>query len=297
MIGVLARLLDKVSATHLVARACALTAALACTVPLRAHAQSLAPPPSPAAFSVEFRFEHKRYMFSHEEPGAVAHVAGGAAGDSLPLVVFLHGMNPERDVHLWMGGGPGNLRDHVDAWVKKGEVAPLVIAAPTHTRYALAANVMWPDFDLDAFVDATEAALAGRAHVDRDRIVLVGHSGAGCNAQGGLLSAEVLGSATERGKGPAARSRLLAVVAIDTCLDEDVMPGFQELAKSTRLYFYWQPAWARPVDDLTRICDARASTCVVEEITGLRGNPHNTVLPVALERALSQLLPLPRSRG
>jgi predicted dienelactone hydrolase len=255
--------------------------ALLSTLSLRAHAQG-----SASFASVEFRYEHKRYMFSREEPGAVAHVAGGAPGETLPLVIFLHGMNPDRDVHLWMGGGPGNLRDHVDAWVRKGEIAPLVLAAPSHTRYALAGNVMWPDFDLDAFVDATEAALNGRAHVDRDRVVLVGHSGAGCNAQGGIFSRDVMRSS---------RARLQAVVAIDTCVDDDVLPAFQELARNTRLYFYWQPAWARPVDDLTRICDAPAATCSVEEIPGLHGNPHNTVLPVALERALSQLLPQARS--
>jgi hypothetical protein len=280
MVGV-DSLLDFLSKKQSVVRAMVFTAALLSTLSLRAHAQG-----SASFTSVEFRYEHKRYMFSREDPGAIAHIAGGGAGETLPVVVFLHGMNPDRDVHLWMGGGPGNLRDHVDSWVRKGEVAPLVLAAPSHTRYALAGNVMWPEFDLDAFVDATEAALGGKAHLDRDRVVLVGHSGAGCNAQGGILSREVM-------NGP--RTRPQAVVAIDTCLDDDVMPAFQELAKSTRLYFYWQPAWARPVDDLTRICDARAATCTVEEVPGLHGNPHNTVLPVALERALSQLLPPQRS--
>ncbi len=259
-------------------------AVTALVAPLRAHAR----PPAASAtrfFSTEFEFEHRRYMFSREAPGSIAHVAGGQPGESLPLVVFLHGMNADRDVHLWMGGGPGNLREHVDSWVRAGDVTPLILAAPTHTRYALAANLMWPDFDLSEFITATETALGGRAHVDTSRVIVVGHSGAGCNPRGGIFSPEVI-------KHP---DRVSAVVAIDSCVDEDVTPTFQALARGTRVLYFWQPAWSRPVDDLAKICDAPGASCSVQEISGLHGNPHNTVLPVALGRALVELLPARRS--
>jgi poly(3-hydroxybutyrate) depolymerase len=262
---------------------------LGLVVPMRAHAQGSGASGSASArfSSVEFEFEHRRYMFSREGPGSIAHVAGGQPGEMLPLVVFLHGMNADRDVHLWMGGGPGNLREHVDSWVRSGDVAPLILAAPTHTRYALAANLMWPDFDLGEFVAATETALAGRAHVDPARIYLVGHSGAGCNPHGGIFSPEVR-------KHP---GRVAAVVAIDSCVDDDVLPGFQALsAHGTRFMYFWQPAWSRPVDDLARICDAPGASCSVNELSGLPGNPHNAILPVALGRALVELLPA-RSRS
>ena len=260
--------------------------ALALAIPLRAHAQPTQKATGAAAqfSSALFEFEHRRYMFSREGPGSIAHVAGGLPGETLPLVVFLHGMNADRDVHLWMGGGPGNLREHVDSWVRAGEVAPLILAAPTHTRYALAANVMWSDFDLAEFITATETALGGRAHVDTSHVILVGHSGAACNPHGGIFSPEVQ------------RHPASAVVAIDSCLDPDVMPGVQALATSgTRFLFFWQPAWARPVDDLAQICDAPGASCSVHEISGLHGNPHNTVLPIALGRALVELLPPRRS--
>ncbi len=258
-------------------------AVMALVVPLRAHAQ----PTTNAGrfFSTEFEFEHRRYMFSREGPGSIAHVAGGQPGETLPLVVFLHGMNADRDVHLWMGGGPGDLREHVDAWVRTGDVTPLILAAPTHTRYALAANLMWPDFDLGDFIIATETALAGRAHVDTSRVILVGHSGAGCNPRGGLFSPELL-------KHP---NLVTSVVAIDSCVDEDVVPTFQTLAHGTKVLYFWQPAWSRPVDDLAKICDAPGASCSVHEISGLHGNPHNSVLPAALGRALFELLPARRS--
>jgi len=260
-------------------------AILAMVVPLRAHAQP-APQGSGKYFSTQFEFEHRRYMFSREAPGSIAHVAGGQPGQTLPLVVFLHGMNADQNVNLWMGSGPGNLRDHVDAWVRAGDVSPLILAAPTHTRYALAANLMWPDFDLAEFITATESALAGRAHVDPTHVIVVGHSGAGCNPRGGIYSPELV-------KNPAA---VTAVVAIDTCVDADVVPAFDALSKGTKVLYFWQPAWSRPVDDLTKICDAPGASCSVQEISGLPGNPHNTVLPTALGRALVALLPARHSQ-
>ena len=44
---------------------------------------------------------------------------------------------------------------------------------------------MWQSFDLDDFVRAVDAAIATRAAVDRDQVFVIGHSGAGCNPDGG----------------------------------------------------------------------------------------------------------------
>ena len=49
--------------------------------------------------------------------------------------------------------------------------------------------LLWPGFDLDAFLDRTAARLAGIATIDRSRVIVVGHSGAGCNIHGGLATA------------------------------------------------------------------------------------------------------------
>lgn len=233
--------------------------------------------------TVTFPYEQRRYLFSRQGNGGLAYVTEGAArGAMLPTVVFLHGMNATEEMHPWVSG-PTDLRPLVERLVESGQLAPLILAAPTHTRYATGATWMWPEFDVEDFLAATEHALGGAAHVDRSRVVLVGHSAAGCNPTGGLI-------------GPLVRfeaRRLLAVVAVDTCLDPDIEASLVELSQKTELRVYWQRSWSRSFDGLQRSCQTGARPCTVEEIEGTGGVPHNTILPAALTRALPALLPGP----
>lgn len=233
--------------------------------------------------TVTFPYKQRQYLFSRNGPGGLAYLpagataAGATSSRALPVVVFLHGMNPEALVHMWFGPPYGDLRPVADAIVGGG-AAPFVLAAPTHARYATAAAVMWHDFDLTDFLDTTEHALseAGTgARFDRGRVIVVGHSGGGCNPTGGLFSESV------------AAARPLAVLAIDTCVDEKVTPALTELASRAPVRFYWQKTWARPVEQLAEAC----STCAVEEIVGLGATGHERILPEVLRRALPELLP------
>ena len=229
-----------------------------------------------------FPYRQKTLLYSRNPAGALAHVTSGAAhGASLPVVVFLHGMNRDGIVHPWFGSPHGDLRAVVEPLVRAGRVVPFILAAPTHTRNATGARWMWPDFDLADFLDATDAALAGSARVDRSRVVLVGHSGAGCNPSGGLLGDGVL------------RAHPFAVVAIDTCIDDDVTPRLAALAESAKLRFYWHRSWRRPVGDLAAAC----ATCTIEEVVDLppRSIPHVAMVPAVLVRALPELLPPPNA--
>lgn len=227
--------------------------------------------------TVVFPYRQRRLLYSRNAHGGLAYVSSGAArGATLPVVVFLHGMNPDELVHPWFGPPYGDLRPVLESLVTSGKVAPLVLAAPTHTRYATGATAMWPRFDLDDFLDATEAALGGAAKLDRSRVVVVGHSGAGCNAAGGILAESVR------------RSKRLALVDVDGCLDEAIMTPLTEASGSTPVHFFWQRTWPRPIAQLESACPA----CKVEEITELgAGAPHAAILPEALRRVLPVLLP------
>ncbi len=230
-----------------------------------------------------FPYRQKTLLYSRNPAGALAYVtSGGAPGASLPVVVFLHGMNRDGVVHPWFGAPHGDLRTVVEPLVRPGRVAPFILAAPTHTRNATGASSMWPDFDLADFLDATDAALAGSAHVDRSRVIVVGHSGAGCNPAGGLLGDGVL------------RAKPFAVVAIDSCVDERVTPRFAALAalaEAGHVRFYWHRSWRRPIAELA----AKCPTCTIEEVVDLppRSIPHVAMVPRVLRRALPELLPPP----
>ena len=93
---------------------------------------------------------------------------------------------------------------------------------------------MWQDFDLDEFVRAVDAAIGPQAAIDRDRVYLVGHSGGGCNLDGGLLRA-------------AGSSRIVAraVLAIDTCIDEEDGTAYGNVPESMQVIVRWQPEYGR----------------------------------------------------
>lgn len=98
-----------------------------------------------------------------------------------PLVIYLHGING-KGRHLYPA-----LDDHklhvgklANQLIEDGKVTPLLIAAPSDFS-----DGPWGSFDLGKFVDAVEATIAP-LRIDRDRVGVVGHSGAGGSPGRGL---------------------------------------------------------------------------------------------------------------
>ncbi len=230
-----------------------------------------------------FPYRQKKFLFSRQGPGALVHVPDTAAeGEVLPVLVFLHGQNSDQHMHPRFDGASGDLRKIAMELTAAGKTRTFLLAAPTHTRYATGATVMWPTFEVAHFLDATDAALAGRAKIDRRHVVVVGHSAAGCNAEQGLFAA-------------ARFPGVKAVVAVDTCLTEPIRDAYLALAKKTDLRVFWHASWAgRPFGDLASACAAPGLVCKVTEVTGLAttdGHPHDAILGESLRRVLPELFP------
>jgi len=211
-----------------------------------------------------------------------------STGDRVPLVVFLHGLNSRPVKNMWLGDGiRDDLRVVVDRLLAKDEIAPLLLAGPSQTRDSVSSSRLWLDFDLAEFTAAVENALLGRAQVRRDAVVLVGHSGAGCNPEGGLArSAANASSALPR-----------AIVAIDTCLDPWVAYKLSQAPAELELFVYFQrDEWPRPFQDfrllLAEATPARAlGRWKTVEVSDLYKDRHNTIVPEVLARALKELFP------
>jgi hypothetical protein len=240
-----------------------------------------------AGRTVQYAFDDALRLVPVQRQAAAVYVPDAVTSEGkVPLVVFLHGINEGQQMHLWMGGEGKDLRPLFDAWIGKSVVAPSILAAPSQTRSAELGTRLWQDFDLDAFVDATEDALAESATIDRTRVVVVGHSGAGCNDQGGLARVATGGGAV----------RPLAIVAIDTCMEQDFATALAMAPSETAVHVYWQRgSWLRPFADFRlafeaqRSEDAEGDTLDEIEMTGL--DLHNVIVPIALRRALGVLLP------
>lgn len=226
--------------------------------------------------SVAFRFDQKRYVYSRQAAGSLAYVPANVdAGATVPVVVFFHGLNPDEKLHPELDGSAFDLRRAVDALVRDGKVAPFVLAAPTHSRLATGTRAMWHDFDLDRFLTTTQEALGTRARIDRSRVVLVGHSGGGCNPAAGILAPNVA---------------VHSILAVDTCLDTEVSQRLLSLAQRTEVRFFYQRGWKRPFEAFEEGC-REAAHCSAQEIGDLGTNPHREILTEALRVALPKVLP------
>ncbi len=239
-----------------------------------------------------FDFNTERYLSGAQKNGAFVYVTDGVGdGASAPLVVFLHGLNPQRALHPWMNGDPGDLRPMMNALVRSGQVAPFLLAAPTQSRSATIPKILWPDFDLDTFVDAVDGALDGRARVRVSRVIVVGHSGGACNPRGGAVGAAA--SASRAG----ARVVPMALMSVDSCLEPEIVASILEAPASMKAWVYWQKAtWPRPFEDFRHALEGAPlgsgpEDRHCEEVLGLKAMPHNAILPAVLEHALPELLP------
>jgi len=256
------------------ARACsALTVAAACGAPAAAQAKTL-----------YFQHDDARFLYRFQRNGGAAVVPEGVSPEQqLPLVVFLHGTNSTSEPHLWMGGGGKDLRPLAKRLIDSGQVRPFVLAAPSQTKNAFLAATVWQDFDLNRFVEDVVKATAGKATIDRTRIVLAGHSGAGCNPSGGL--------ATDFWS--AGTPLPLALVSIDPCLDRKMGGAFARRPVEVPLLLWWQPAiWVREPAKFTAALGRGKPEARVDrvlELPPMGPNPHDAILPVALESALREL--------
>src|SRR3954470_8112776 len=96
---------------------------------------------------VSFPFRDAEYLLADQSKGGLAYVPGEVGrGEEVPLVVFLHGVNPTSVVHSWVGGAATpDLTAFAESLVSHGKTAPFILAAPSATRRAMAGRLMWPD--------------------------------------------------------------------------------------------------------------------------------------------------------
>ncbi len=237
-------------------------------------ARPVPPPP------IEFAFGSPAFVPEAQSAraGGVIVVGAPESREARPLVVFLHGLNEAGPLHRELDV----VARVASKLVADGTIIPLLVAGPSQTRNATRPWDMWEGFELATFLGALEPALdaAGAPRVDRARVVLVGHSGGGCNLRGSILS--------PRGRGAAS-----AILAIDTCFDPKVAAALRDTPPSTHVWAFWQTtSWERDTEGFRRaflapgaLADRRAEKAPIEG-----PGAHDAILPWALRRALPQLL-------
>jgi hypothetical protein len=195
------------------------------------------PPPPPPLEGTSFDYDYDGKDVGHPERrwmgrAFVHKKAAALAGQPLPVVVFLHGNNGEGIKYRWMGGGPeGDLRRILSDMMEAGQVPPLLVAAPSSIDPGTMTNAgaSWPSFDLDLFLDRTADRLGSAASLDRGRVIVAAHSGAGCNIHGGLNAAL-----------HARTTPVLAGFSIDTCMLLDLAKDLAHVRPTTHVIVSWQ---------------------------------------------------------
>ncbi|HVY30196.1 MAG TPA: hypothetical protein VHB79_26750 [Polyangiaceae bacterium] len=235
------------------------------------------------AKTLYFPHQDTHFLYRFQRNGGAAVLPEQQTDEPLPLVVFLHGTNPTSEPHMWLGGGGRDLRPMIKRLIGSGQVKPFVLAAPSQTKNAGLAARVWQGFDLNAFVDDVVKATDGSVTIDRTRVVLAGHSGAGCNPSGGL-AADFWSAGVPLP---------LALVSIDPCLDRKMGGAFARRPTEVPLLLWWQPAiWIRqPAKFEAALTRDKPEQRIdrVRELPPMGANPHEAILPVALESALREL--------
>lgn len=161
----------------------------------------------------------------------------------MPLVVFMHGLNRDLIPHRWMGGGnEGDVRRIVSELIDAGKIPPVILAGPgSIERAAVSGGSSFPVFDFDKLLDQIEQGAAPHASFDRKRVIVTGHSGAGCSDQGGIIAAT------------RTREPVLAIVSIDTCMPGALATALGNATPSTHVIVTWQIAWDRPFTHFEKV--------------------------------------------
>ncbi len=209
---------------------------------------------------------------------------------AVPLVVFLHGLNAALIKHRWMGGGTeGDVRRIVGALVDEGAIEPVVVAGPSSiVKSQVAKGASWNHFDLDRFVDLTVSRLSGLVDIDESRIVVAGHSGAGCSTAGGLAT---VGQS---------RRRLHAILSMDTCMSPALAERLARADPHTHVVVSWQAiSWAnRPFAPFRRAFEQTAAAHPADDgiLRALdeqrpAASPHDATVALTFQRWLPKILP------
>lgn len=232
--------------------------------------------------TVYFHHQDEQLLLPNQEQGGAAFFSEKlSAGRAVPLIVFLHGTNEDGELHLWLGGGERDLRPVASELMRSRRAPPFVLASPSQTRGAAQPRTLWSSFDLSEFVQDVERATAGRIKVDRGKVVLAGHSGAGCNPTGGLAAS------------PTKAIKPAAIVSIDPCLDAELGAAFAQRPATLPLTVFWQSAvWPRSPDRFWAALTADKPAQRVDRMTKLAvsgATAHDAIVPLALEHIAREL--------
>ncbi len=255
------------------------------------------PPPPPPLVGQSFDYRYDGKAEGHPERSWLGRVfvhdkAAGQKG--LPVLVFLHGTNADKIKYRWMGGGnEGDVRRIASELMEEGAIPPLIVAAPSSIDPLTMVNAMasWPAFDLDAFLDRTEAALGGPGVLDRGRVIVAAHSGGGCNIHGGLATAM-----------HAKVTPVLAGLSIDTCMDTELAKELANAAAVSHVVVTWQDlSWkTRPFDAFKIVWKRELAKAppvfpgVLREVVYENPRepmPHDAMVKLALRKWLPRILP------
>jgi hypothetical protein len=236
-----------------------------------------------AGQTVTFDYRDDRYLWPGQTEGGLAFIPQTVTDPAapVPLVVFLHGLNADGTLHIWFGGGGHDLRDPIEQ-IATAHHSAFLVAAPSNTRGASFYKNLWPGFDTSDFVEATERAIEGKALIDRSRVFVVGHSAAGCNPNGGLLTAA-----------PAdGQDHVSGMLMIDTCLDEHVAHRLATRWPETRLWVTWQDStWQRDTDAFVDVINREQPLGAwfrMQRIETASSCPHTAIVLPSLLRVLAQ---------
>jgi hypothetical protein len=188
-----------------------------------------------------------------------------------------------------MGGGDeGDVRRIVAELVDRGAIEPPILAGPgSVVPEAVSRGASFVAFDLDRFVELTRDALSGTASIDERRVIVAGHSGAGCSAKGGLASAA------------RAQSAPLAVLSIDTCMPGALAEALGSAPPATHVVVTWQTAsWSREFTHFRRVFDAAVkkhppAQGTLRELDHLPARPraHDATVAQTFDKWLPRILP------
>ena len=259
---------------------------------LHAHTARTVSPPRYPAYSTRdvasFPFDDARLLLPrHRNAGAVWVTPNAQPDTPLPLFIYLHGLNRDRIHRRWLHGSHWDLRTIIGPLVTEGRVGPMAVAVPATTSdSSLSAATIYPGFDVAAFVDATDQALAAQGfRVDRRRVIFSAHSASGCALRNGLFAA--VGS-------PAVQT----ILDIDCCMDGLFARALAAAPPSQRVVVVYQdwmwPRRYREFENAFLRLSARAphpDGRVLEHWRMQGIDAHNDIVPIALRRWLPELVP------
>ena len=253
-------------------------------VPCRAFAQL-----PPKGQTIEYSYDGRDIQKRDREWWGRTYLHPSVQGDPdvpRPVVVYLHGVNKHFVRYSWMGGGESpDMRMLWDELIDEGMVGSAVLAAPSTAVSCKLPQALWMGFDLDNFLARTIAATRDIVRLDLSRVIVVGHSGAGCNRVGGIITA--LQSAVP----------VQAGLVIDVCMDEMDAPFLARARPEADVVVTYQHTWRRSFETFSRLfledSAARRSLGLrrVEELPVVDRQPHATIVKQSLSRWLPRWLP------